>query len=69
MIEVNVITVDNVRKPDYEGSYVLIEDKGDTMMIKVEQKTGEEVAMLKLRLNESEDMTMFLMDLIMNGGM
>ena len=33
-MEANVITVDGVRRPDYSGQYVLLEDRGDTMVIR-----------------------------------
>jgi hypothetical protein len=29
----NVITDDNGRRPDYTGSYTLLDDRGDTMLI------------------------------------
>ena len=40
-IEVNTIVEDNTRRPDYEGSFVVLEDKGDTMIIEVEDKLEE----------------------------
>ena len=40
-IEVNVITEGNKRRPDYDGGYHLIEDKGDTMIIGVEPNLEE----------------------------
>ena len=40
-IEVNVITEGNKRRPDYDGGYRLIEDKGDTMAIGVEPNLEE----------------------------
>ena len=40
-IEVNVITENNTRRPDYDGGYRLIEDKGDTMIIEVESNLEE----------------------------
>ena len=48
-IEVNVITEGNNRKPDYDGAYRLIEDKGDTMIIGVEPNLEE-------RLEETEQL-------------
>ena len=40
-IEVNTVTENNTRKPDYDGGYRLIEDKGDTMIIEVEPNLEE----------------------------
>ena len=40
-IEVNVITENNTRRPDYDEGYRLIEDKGDTMIIEVEPNLEE----------------------------
>lgn len=40
-IEVNTVTENNTRRPDYDEGYHLIEDKGDTMIIKVEPNLEE----------------------------
>lgn len=40
-IEVNVIAEKNTRRPDYDGGYRLIEDKGVTMIIEVEPNLEE----------------------------
>ena len=40
-IEVNTVTENNTRRPDYDGGYRLIEDKGDTMIIEVEPNLEE----------------------------
>ena len=40
-IEVNTVTENNTRRPDYDGGYRLIEDKGDTMIIGVEPSLEE----------------------------
>ena len=46
-IEVNVITENNTRRPDYDGGYRLIEDKGDTMIIGVEPNLEERLEFIK----------------------
>lgn len=46
-IEVNVITENNTRRPDYDGGYRLIEDKGDTMIIEVEPNLEERLEFIK----------------------
>lgn len=66
-VEVNVIKEGNVRRADYEGNYALIEDKGDTMIIRAEIKTEEEINMLKKRVTDSEDITVFLMTNLLGG--
>lgn len=40
-IEVNGITENNTRRPDYDGGYRLIEDKSNTMIIEVEPNIEE----------------------------
>ena len=40
-IEVNTVTENNTRRPDYDKSYRLIEDKGNTMIIEVEPNLEE----------------------------
>ena len=40
-IEVNVLKNDGIRKPDYEGSYKVVEDLGNTMIIEVEPNLEE----------------------------
>ena len=40
-IEVNAITENNTRTPDYDEGYYLIEDKGNTMIIEVEPNLEE----------------------------
>ena len=65
-IEVNVITEGNKRKPDYDGAYRLIEDKGDTMTIEVELNLEE-------RLEQTEQLlqatTMAFTDFIFSQSM
>ena len=46
-VEVNVITENNTRRPDYDGGYRLIEDKGDTMIIEVEPNLEERLEGIK----------------------
>ena len=46
-IEVNVITENNTRRPDYDGGYRLIEDEGDTMIIEVEPNLEERLEGIK----------------------
>ena len=46
-VEVNVNTENNTRRPDYDGGYRLIEDKGDTMIIKVEPNLEERLEFIK----------------------
>ena len=46
-IEVNAITENNTRRPDYDGSYRLIEDEGDTMIIEVEPNLEERLEDIK----------------------
>ena len=46
-IEVNVITENNTRSPDYDEGYRLIEDKGDTMIIEVEPNLEERLELIK----------------------
>ena len=46
-IEVNVITENNTRRPDYDGGYRLIEDKGDTMIIEVDPNLEEHLELMK----------------------
>lgn len=40
--EVDVVIDNNIRKPEYEGNYTLIEDKGNTMIIEVEGNLEEQ---------------------------
>ena len=46
-IEVNVITENNIRRPDHDEGYHLIEDKGDTMIIEVEPNLEERLEFIK----------------------
>ena len=46
-IEVNVLKNDGIRKPDYEGSYKVVEDLGDTMIIEVEPNLEERLEGIK----------------------
>ena len=46
-IEVNVLEIDGIRKPDYEGSYKVVEDWGDTMIIEVEPNLEERLEFIK----------------------
>lgn len=46
-VEVIVITENNTRRPDYDGGYRLIEDKGDTMIIEVEPNLEEHLEDIK----------------------
>ena len=46
-IEVNTVTENNTRRPDYDGGYRLIEDKGDTMIIEVESNLEEHLEDIK----------------------
>lgn len=46
-IEVNTITENNTRRPDYDGGYRLIEDKGGTMIIEVEPNLEERLEVIK----------------------
>ena len=47
MIEVTVIVDDGVRRPDYDGSYRVIEDRGDTMIIEPIFSQAELLAEIK----------------------
>jgi hypothetical protein len=42
----NVITDDTGRRADYDGSYSLLEDRGDTMLIQVHDVDGIALATL-----------------------
>ena len=46
-IEVNTVTENDTRRPDYDESYYLIEDKGDTMIIEVEPNLEERLESMK----------------------
>ena len=46
-IEVNTVTENNTRRPDYDGGYRLIEDKGDTMIIEVEPNLEERLEIIQ----------------------
>ena len=46
-IEVNVLKNDGIRKPDYVGSYKVVEDLGDTMIIDVEPNLEERLEFIK----------------------
>ena len=44
IITVDVLKKENIRQPDYEGSYTVIEDNGETMVI----KTSEELDLTEI---------------------